>query len=591
MNRFLILSFSCLLGLSQTAYAETWKRLANQDIPYPTKTQATPGVNQTISNKKIQSEGPRPGFVGYYLAARHAQMQGDWTAASTYLDLVAAKDPDNLRIQRRAMVVSAGGGNLELAVHYADQILETQPRDALSNLFMATHAMETRQYAKARTALMQMDEGGMKKFVVPLMQAWLSTAKGNLNFSHLSATSLNAYHAALMANLLDQQDRAMEFIKKIHKNPDVQASLKLADALVLAGDKEAAKELYQKLQVSLEDKQILRKRLKAMKDGALTSYLRRQSPQKIEDGFALAFLDLARVLYVQNSQDSSRVFLQLGLSLDPKLEEGIILMAQIFEETENPQLAIKTYRKLPKTSYYYTNAQLEIARLLEKSGQPEAAIARLEELFSETHELNVLIQLADTLRRHNQPAMAEEAYTKAIRSFAQGVPEQHWHLFYSRGITHDQIGDWAAAEQDFKTALTYRPNNSFVLNYLGFGWAERNIHLNKSLEYLEKAARQSPQDGHIVDSLGWVLYKLGRYEAAIPPLEKAILYLPYDATINEHLGDAYWQVGRHREARFQWKRALNHLDQKAASDLKTRLHHKLVNGLKDDRVRAAETDI
>ena len=89
--------------------------------------------------------------------------------------------------------------------------------------------------------------------------------------------------------------------------------------------------------------------------------------------------------------------------------------------------------------------------------------------------------------------------------------------------------------------------------------ADRGLNLAESLDMIARAADLRPRDGYITDSLGWVHYRMGNYEEAVAPLEKAVELLPYDPTINDHLGDAYWQVGRKTEARFQWRRALNHL--------------------------------
>lgn len=74
---------------------------------------------------------------------------------------------------------------------------------------------------------------------------------------------------------------------------------------------------------------------------------------------------------------------------------------------------------------------------------------------------------------------------------------------------------------------------------------------------IERAVQQRQNDGYIVDSMGWVLYRLGKYEAAVTHLERAVQLRPQDPVINDHLGDAYWRVGRHHEARFQWHRALS----------------------------------
>ncbi len=123
------------------------------------------------------------------------------------------------------------------------------------------------------------------------------------------------------------------------------------------------------------------------------------------------------------------------------------------------------------------------------------------------------------------------------------------------------------------------PNNPYVLNYLGYAWADQGVNLQESLAMIQKAVELKPTDGYITDSLGWVLYKQKDYPRAVSVLERAVELLPYDPTINDHLGDAYWQVGRRLEARFQWERAKNHSeDQKQIETIK----EKLISGPTDD---------
>jgi Flp pilus assembly protein TadD len=95
-----------------------------------------------------------------------------------------------------------------------------------------------------------------------------------------------------------------------------------------------------------------------------------------------------------------------------------------------------------------------------------------------------------------------------------------------------------------------------VLNYLGYSWIDRGENLERGLKMIEKAVELRPEDGYIVDSLGWAHYRMGDYAGAVGYLEKATELVPEDPTINDHLGDAYWQTGRLVEARYQWRRAL-----------------------------------
>jgi Flp pilus assembly protein TadD len=93
---------------------------------------------------------------------------------------------------------------------------------------------------------------------------------------------------------------------------------------------------------------------------------------------------------------------------------------------------------------------------------------------------------------------------------------------------------------------------------------------------IRKAVELRPNDGYIVDSLGWVYYQLGNYEGAVVELERAVELRPEDPVINDHLGDAYWGAGRRREARYQWKTALALGPE---PDLKAEIMTKLEQGL------------
>ena len=113
------------------------------------------------------------------------------------------------------------------------------------------------------------------------------------------------------------------------------------------------------------------------------------------------------------------------------------------------------------------------------------------------------------------------------------------------------------AIHDLQQALKLNPSEPEIMNYLGFGWANRFQHLDQALELLQKAAALRPNSGEIRDSLGWAKYRLGRYPDAVRDLERAVQLAPAQPDINDHLGDAYWRVGRKLEADFQWRRVLS----------------------------------
>lgn len=116
-------------------------------------------------------------------------------------------------------------------------------------------------------------------------------------------------------------------------------------------------------------------------------------------------------------------------------------------------------------------------------------------------------------------------------------------------------GDAERAEAELLALLEADPDDAWVNNDLGYLWAERDKNLERAEEMTRKAVDQEPENGSYLDSLGWVLFKRGKLDEAVPILERAERTKPTDATILDHLGDAYYRLGRTREAREKWRRA------------------------------------
>jgi Flp pilus assembly protein TadD len=153
---------------------------------------------------------------------------------------------------------------------------------------------------------------------------------------------------------------------------------------------------------------------------------------------------------------------------------------------------------------------------------------------------------------------------------------RHWVYYYARGTSYERLKNWPPAEADLKKALELYPDQPLVLNYLGYSWIDQGIQLDEGMRLIERAVAVKPDDGYIVDSLGWAHYKRGNYAEAVRYLERAVELRPDDPVLNDHLGDALWKVGREREAKFQWDQSLS-LKPEPDDALKTR--RKLEEGL------------
>ena len=153
--------------------------------------------------------------------------------------------------------------------------------------------------------------------------------------------------------------------------------------------------------------------------------------------------------------------------------------------------------------------------------------------------------------------LIKNAHIVTMDDHQREIPEGG--LFIRRGLIQEvgEMRDLPTTADEVLDLKGHVVLPGLVLNYLGYSMVEKQVNLDEALGMIEKASKAEPEDGYITDSLGWVLYRLGRYEEAVPHMLRAVELTPDDPVINDHLGDVLWKVGRKREAEFQWRRALS----------------------------------
>jgi tetratricopeptide (TPR) repeat protein len=280
----------------------------------------------------------------------------------------------------------------------------------------------------------------------------------------------------------------------------------------------------------------------------------------------------------------SVIYLQLALYLMPNHVLALYTLAEIYnEQLKKYDLAIKFYERVPPDSPLRRNAEISIATLLDTLNRPDEARNRLEKLIAERpDDLEAVMALGNILRNRKQHAECIEVYNRGIATIAEPGPS-HWLVYFHRAICYERSKQWEKAEADLKMALKLFPDHPHVLNYLGYSWIDQGVNLEEGMRMIRRAVEQRPEDGYIVDSLGWAYYRMGNYEEAIKHLERAVELRPTDPTINDHLGDVYWRVGRKREAIFQWTHAR---DLNPEPEELERILQKLKSGLPDEPAAA-----
>lgn len=129
-------------------------------------------------------------------------------------------------------------------------------------------------------------------------------------------------------------------------------------------------------------------------------------------------------------------------------------------------------------------------------------------------------------------------------------------LYFRLGVLYDQTGNFQEMEYNMQQAIHYNAKNAQALNYLGYSYADRNYHLEVANEYIERSLQIEPDNGAFLDSLGWVCYRLGKYDKALEYLKKALVILKEDSTVLEHVGDVYLALESYKEAEKYWRESL-----------------------------------
>ena len=532
---------------------------------------------------------PRATRSGNYLKARHADRVRDVGTASTSYGRVLSDDPDNISLQRRTFLASLENGDFETALDLAARINRNNVISSTAAVLETLSALKADDPDEAAKILQGLSETRLDQILGHLIGAWIDVAREDLPGAaeRLDAVrelsgfeALADLHEAYIASMLGDVARADRlFASAKSRNPRVPLRLSLAESVHYAtsGRLDSARSIMDERASRDFDAVAVDRVLDEAADGLPTSLAVRVP----SDGAAEALFDLASALQRDRGSDLAMAHARMALYLRPNFPLASLLVAEILDDRRRYADAIAVYNGVAQSSPYHYMSQLRKASGLESLERDRDAATLLESLASlREDDPAPMIRLGDLHRQNENWDDAIVAYDAAIERLGEPATSD-WSLFYSRGIALERAKIWDRAEGDFLKALKLRPEQPYVLNYLGYSWVEQGRRLDEAQEMIERAVELRPRDGYIVDSLGWVLYRTGQFDDAVTHLERAVELRPEDPTINDHLGDAYWMVGRRVEARFQWRRALS-LDPEP--DLASTIEKKLVDGLTEGDV-------
>jgi len=527
------------------------------------------------------ASGPTPsggasvsGAPGEYLVGRFALAEGDYAIAAANLLKAAEQDPGDPEVTLQAFIASVDAGRPE-AVKLAKQL----PGNPVAQLVLADADAKAGHWQAAEQRFRALPRQGMTQLLQPLLVAWAQQGMGQTDaalgtlrpyINNDRFRDLFVLHAAMIADVANRPGEAGRLYRIIATDM-AETNLRLAQTMASwqarSGHAVEAQRTLAALPLIASDMSI------AM-PGLLSSVTKRPVA-KPTDGIAEAYFTLAALLRGQEANDFALVMLHLALDMRPDFAASRILASDTLDSQNHPRMALAILNDVSPTDPILPVVQLRRVILNEKMGRTEEALRDLERM-SRDYPNSPLpdFQRCDILRRKNRYADAIAACDRAIARIA-APSAGDWPIFYARGVAHERSHQWDKAEADFRAALKLSPDQPFVLNYLGYSFAEMGRNLPEARKMIEIAAERRPDDGAITDSLGWIQFRSGETDAAVKTLQRAVELDPEDPTINEHLGDAYWAAGRKIEARYQWQRALT---LKPAPEDLVKLKAKLADG-------------
>lgn len=499
---------------------------------------------------------------GSYLAARHAGQQRDAAAAAAYYRQALKRDPKNGELLDRAFLSLLVDGDIDEAGKYAERVVQADKNDRVSRLVIGVQALKRKQYVAARRELAQSVRGPITDLAATLLSSWSLYGAGDAKGAVAAIDKLAGpdwyaifknLHAGMIFELANNQKEAGKRFENAHKLDPTALRVVEAYGSWLSRNRSPKEALavYEAFDKVLPRHPLVVAAMNKLKAGEKLAPL----VSNAQAGAGEALYGLGASLGRRGGEDLGLVYLQLSLHLAPNHPLALLSLADLYESLKKPALAIKVYERIAPNSPLHRNAAIQMASNLDALERGDEAEKQLTALIAQhPDDLEAIMALGNVLRGHKKFAECADVYSKAVATVAK--PEKaNWVIFYFRGICYERSKQWASAEVDLKKALELFPEQPHVLNYLGYSWIDQGINLDDGMAMIKRAVQQRPDDGYIVDSLGWAYYRLGNYEEAAKQLERAIELKPEDPTINDHLGDAYWRVGRVLEAKFQWAHA------------------------------------
>ncbi len=459
--------------------------------------------------------------------AKIALYAQDYDLAMKAVDRWVELEPDNVEALRMAGVLHVQMGEPEKAAKYLAQVIDAAGKDAYETSFAHLNLLFGGDAVSA-DELKTMDLLRQRyPDVIHAHQAYAEMAYR----AHDYEAALQGAEAALQ---LDPGNRKAQIVR-------YRSMLALGEeGLALLGMKQLVDADADDVELRHNYARML---VQAKRYGQALAEYERMITKRPDD---MDLIYSAALLEIELGRTESARKRLLRLSESPNhRSEAFFYLGILEDEQGNTDKAIEWLSRIQEGDYYF-EAHSRIATIMAKNGQIEEARNYLHNLqqqaASEEKKLQLYLLEGELIRDMEGPQQAYNFYSELLKTYPD-----HSDLLYARAMVAENIDriDWL--ERDLKKVLRKEPKNATALNALGYTLADRTDRYQEAYEYIEQALKLRPDDPAIIDSMGWVKYRMGDLDAAERYLEKAYRITP-DAEIAAHLMEVYWKRGKQQEA-------------------------------------------
>jgi predicted Zn-dependent protease len=577
-NALLIVTLSAALSACATWSPQTSSK------PGPADTVAAAGEEKAPQKQKVtrrgrsseaQAEESLPAMeltdelLYKLLTAEIAYQRGEWQAA--YITtLTLAQQTRDPRLARRATEIAIGakrseealagvrlwrtlspnsdeaeqyylsfiilGDNLAEAKPILEQRLKEAAPQTRSLMMFQIQRMLSRAKDKADGFAMLED---LLKPYAKLPEAHLALAQGAFNKGDTTRARQEA-EAALKA----KPDSELAILTLAQVTPEkVDANKVLADFLKRYPKSRDVRMAHARMLVDQKQYEKARNEFQV---------LLKEQPQDLTTLFALGILS-TQINDAAAAEKYLTTYLE-ALSTQPDEErdptQALLILAQIAEERKDSEAALKWLAQI-EPGEGYLSAQIKRTQIYSKRGDIATARRMLHEISTsgEREQSQVIIAEGQMLREANQLKEALDVLNAGIKKFPNNTD-----LLYDYAMLAEKANQLEAMETALRKIMQLAPDNQHAYNALGYSLAERNIRLDEAHALIEKALKLAPEDPFIMDSMGWVQFRLGKLKEAESTLRRAYELRP-DAEIAVHLGEVLWVKGQKDDAQRLWRDA------------------------------------